>query len=139
LSVQAFGDTAQAKAIGCHPKDLTYDLGFRLVDLESNPLGRGGIRVPKAPAAGVESIESPPFESTMGLLRELFDVEGINQAVHSHQHVGLFILRINALRYRDDPNTYEVQLLEDPHCVAEVTRQSARIIEQNNVEWLWNG
>jgi hypothetical protein len=42
------------------------------------------------------------FETTMGFLGKLFDVQGINEAVNRQQHNCLFVLAIDSLGDRDD-------------------------------------
>jgi hypothetical protein len=62
-------------------KDVAHDGGFFFIDLQPDTLRRHRIRVPKASAPSVESLESPSFETAMRFLRKFFDEKSIKQSV----------------------------------------------------------
>jgi len=105
-----------------------------LIDFEFfAALNRHGA-VPKAAPAGVQPAQHPPFQTTMGLLGELLDVKRIHQAMHGHQHVGLFVLGVDVLGNGNEADPGKFQPLDDPQGVGEISRKPAGIIDQNHVE-----
>jgi len=76
----------------------------------------------------MKAAKDEPFQSTMGFLAKLLDVERVYQSMYGKKHLGLFIFTIDALGNRYDPHSDKTELFSDARCVSHIPRQAARIV-----------
>jgi len=111
FTIQSLGDCPERTTIGSHSENSLHNRRFRGIDLQSDTAAIGHVVVAITSTASVEALKRASFQATVRLFGEFFDIERIHQAVHRHQHIGLLILGIDALRNRNDPDAHGIQLL----------------------------
>jgi hypothetical protein len=70
----------------------------------------------------------------MGLLRQLFYIEGVNQAMHRHHDVSLFIIGVDSLTDSYEPNAGKVEISTESDSVSKAPRNSASVVYKNHVD-----
>ena len=73
-------------------------------------------------------------ESTLHLLRQLFQIELIDEAVDRHERIGLFGGGVNPLGDVDDPDPEELQLLHDPNGVWNIAGDTRAVVDEQDIE-----
>ena len=90
--------------------------------------------VAEAAPARVLAAKHETFEAAVSLLGQLLHVEAVHHAVDSHKDVSLLILGVDALAHSDQPDTSEVQPLENAQRILRVASEAAAVVEQDDIE-----
>jgi hypothetical protein len=82
----------------------------------------------------VASFEDDALQPAKGLLAKLLDVQGVNQAMNREQGIRLLVPAIDPLADGQDVNAGELQEPTKRFDLNEVSRDTATIIHQQNIE-----
>src|ERR1035441_9264447 len=70
----------------------------------------------------------------MGLLRQLFYVEGVNQAMYRHHDVGLLVIGVDSLADSNEADAGKVEIFTESDGIGEAPRNPACIVYKNHVD-----
>ena len=80
------------------------------------------------------SAQHETFEPPVSFLGKLLHVKAVHHAVDGHQHMGLLVVGVDPLTDCDQPDAGEVQPLKECQRILRISRQSAAVVKEDNVE-----
>ena len=146
--VQTLDDGGQPNPFGGPFENRLNDLRFVWVNLnprsERHELTVGvllprGVRhenfaKPILARAGREAPVHLTGEAALDLLRELFQIERVDEAMDRDERIGLFGGRVNPLGDVDDADAEELQLLHHPNGVGNVAGDARAVVDEHHIE-----